>query len=104
MRMKSSCVFKFCFQQIPSPQARPGISSPRFSWRRRRLLKQWERALAAAIMTSHCWEPIQLPNNAGEWMERLGYYAEEPIPEAIQRGGRSPGSAIIVCREGTKVA
>ena len=29
-------------------------------------------------MTSHCWEPIQLPNNAaGEWMERLGYYAEK---------------------------
>ena len=54
-------------------------------------------------MTSHCWEPIQLPNNAaGEWMERLGYYAEEAIPEAIQRGGRSPGSGIIVNKGGLK--
>ena len=74
----------------------------RFVWRR--LLKQWERTQPPAIMTSHCWEPIQLPNNAGEWMERLGYYAEELIPEAIQRGGRSPGSGIIVERRGTKVA
>ena len=84
------------------PTGPAGYKLPSPAWRRRRLLKQWERALAAAIMTSHCWEPIQLPNNAGEWIERLGYYAEEPIPEAIQRGGRSPGSGIIVVRRGNK--
>ena len=35
----------------------------------------------------------------GDTMQKI-----KAIPEAIQRGGRSPGSAIIVCREGTKVA